>query len=77
MRLHKWSGPGFRVTAAEDRFFTQPLETTTAFRFSTDYFEVDPHAGATSIKLVLAGSETYYFHRRRVLLSPGADPAGQ
>ena len=41
------------------------------FRFSTPYFEIEPHTGAFSIKLVLSGKERYFFRRRTVPLRPG------
>ncbi len=71
MRIHQWRGPGYRVSSAEDRFFSSPLCESTLFRFSTDFFEVEPHAGAFSIKLVLGGEEHYCFGRKTVPLRPG------
>ena len=41
------------------------------FRFSTPYFEVEPHTGEFSIKMVLDGEERYVFKRRTVSLRPG------
>ena len=71
MQIHQWRGPGYRISASEDRFFSSPLQESTVFRFSTDFFEVEPHAGAFSIKLVLSGEEHYRFGRRTVALRPG------
>ena len=71
MRVHQWQGPGRRITASEDRFYSSELCESTLFRFSTDYLEVEPHVGAFSLKLVLSGEEQYFFGRRTVTLSPG------
>jgi len=69
--IYEWQGPGRRITSSEDRFFKSPLRDSTIFRFSTDYFEIEPHTGEFSIKFVLSGEERYFFRRRTVALQPG------
>lgn len=71
MKVHQWQGPGFSVTRSEDRFFSSPLSELTLFRFATQRFEVEPHRGEFSLKVVLSGEERYVFGRRVVTLRPG------
>lgn len=70
MQIHQWHGPGYRVTRSEDRFFGSPLREMTLFRFTTRHFEVEPHAGEFSLKVVSSGEERYVFGRRIVALRP-------
>ncbi len=72
MRLVQWKGSGYRVTSSEDKFFSSALHETTLFHMSTPYFEIEPHSGEFSIKLVLQGEEGYIFSRRKVTLRQGS-----
>ncbi|MFP4002592.1 MAG: hypothetical protein ACLFV8_02360, partial [Alphaproteobacteria bacterium] len=71
MRINLLRRGALRVTRAEDNFYNRPLSDITAFLMDVDRAEVEPHAGAFSLKTVLGGSERYHFARRCVRVRPG------
>ncbi|MFW6027882.1 MAG: helix-turn-helix domain-containing protein [bacterium] len=71
MRINLLRRGLLRVTRAGDNFYNRPLPDITAFLMDVDKAEVEPHAGAFSLKTVLRGRERYEFGRRSVEVKPG------
>jgi AraC-like DNA-binding protein len=72
MKIVQWSAPRRRIDREEaNGFFEAPLDTPWLFHFSTGELRMGRHAGAFSLKLVLAGTEEYRFGNRRMRLRPG------
>lgn len=72
MRIVSWSRNERRIAGEEaSDFFDRPLTEPWLFHFTTSHLRVDRHAGAFSLKLILAGEEGYGFGRRSVRLRPG------
>lgn len=81
MRVVQWSAPERTIDEREaSDFYDRPLAEPWLFHFTTQKLRLDPHAGPFSLKLVMAGAESYDFGARRVRLTPGQllfTPAGR
>lgn len=71
MKISVWRQNSLRVTKSSDTFYKRPLPDMTLFWLDLSRAEVEPHAGAFSVKTVFAGREHYDFGRRGVWVLPG------
>lgn len=70
MRIIVWTRNSRAIDQEEaDGFYSRPLEQATLFLFRTNRMDVANHSGAFSLKLALAGEETYHFRKNDIRLT--------